>query len=99
MGLQTQWQQVEEGRPNVLGTWLGPAGVTLMFNGHMDTSYQGASRGWPGFRASSRTGSSRTAGSTETISNRRALACYVEAVRARRGHPAARRRDDRGGLV
>ena len=23
MGLQVQWQQVEEGRPNVVGTWAG----------------------------------------------------------------------------
>ena len=42
MGLQVQWQQVEEGRPNVLGTWRGTGGgKTLMFNGHMDTSYSG----------------------------------------------------------
>ena len=42
MGLQVQWQEVEEGRPNVLGTWRGTGGgKTLMFNGHMDTSYSG----------------------------------------------------------
>ena len=26
MGLQVQWQQVEEGRANVLGTWPGAGG-------------------------------------------------------------------------
>ena len=42
MGLQVQWQQVEDGRPNVLGTWPGTGeGPSLMFNGHMDTSYSG----------------------------------------------------------
>src|SRR3954464_8265589 len=42
MGLQVQWQQVEDGRPNVLGTWAGAGGgPSLMFNGHMDTSYSG----------------------------------------------------------
>ena len=40
MGLQVQWQQVEDVRANVLGTWPGAGGgPTLMFNGHMDTSY------------------------------------------------------------
>ncbi len=42
MGLQVQWQQVEDGRANVLGTWPGAGGgPSLMFNGHMDTSYSG----------------------------------------------------------
>src|SRR6266542_3095404 len=36
LGLQTQWQQVEDGRANVLGTWAGAGGgPTLMFNGHL----------------------------------------------------------------
>ena len=38
-GLEVQWQQVEDGRANVLGTWAGAGGgPTLMFNGHLDTS-------------------------------------------------------------
>ena len=42
LGLQVQWQQVEDGRANALGTWRGTGGgKTLMFNGHMDTSYSG----------------------------------------------------------
>jgi acetylornithine deacetylase/succinyl-diaminopimelate desuccinylase-like protein len=42
LGLQVQWQEVEAGRPNVLGILDGAGGgPTLMFNGHMDTSYSG----------------------------------------------------------
>src|SRR2546428_11561158 len=42
MGLRVQWQEGEEGRPNVGGTLRGEGGgKTLMFNGHMDTSYSG----------------------------------------------------------
>jgi len=54
IGLQTQWQQVEEGRANVLGTWAGVGGgPSLMFNGHLDTSYSGREpwlQGIPGFQ-------------------------------------------------
>ena len=54
MGLQVQWQQVEEGRANALGTWAGAGGgESLMFNGHLDTSYSGREpwlRGVPGFQ-------------------------------------------------
>ena len=42
LGLEVQWQQVEEGRANVVGVRPGAGGgPTLMFNGHMDTSYSG----------------------------------------------------------
>ncbi len=42
MGLRVSWQQVEEGRANVIGVLEGIAlGKSLMFNGHMDTSYTG----------------------------------------------------------
>ena len=45
LGLAVQWQQVENGRANALGTWRGSGGGTsLMFNGHMDTSYSGVDR-------------------------------------------------------
>ena len=54
MGLQVQWQQVEDGRANVLGTWAGTGGgPSLMFNGHLDTSYSGREpwlHGIPGFQ-------------------------------------------------
>src|SRR5438045_7412299 len=42
LGLHVQWQQVEDGRANALGIWAGSGGSrSLMFNGHMDTSYSG----------------------------------------------------------
>lgn len=41
-GLQVSWQEVEEGRANVIGRWEGAdTGKSLMFNGHMDTSNSG----------------------------------------------------------
>jgi acetylornithine deacetylase len=53
MGLSVQWQQVEDGRANVLGIREGTGGgPSLMFNGHMDTSYSGREpwlTGVPGF--------------------------------------------------
>src|SRR6478752_2464454 len=42
LGLQVTWQEVEEGRANVVGRWVGAGGgKNLMFNGHMDTSNTG----------------------------------------------------------
>ena len=42
MGLDVSWQEVEEGRANVIGRWQGVGnGRCLMFNGHMDTSNTG----------------------------------------------------------
>jgi acetylornithine deacetylase len=85
MGLQTQWQQVEENRANVVGTWAGAGGgKSLMFNGHMDTSYSGREpwlRHVPGFQPQAFERDGRLYGLG--ISNMKgALACYVEAVRA-----------------
>jgi acetylornithine deacetylase len=85
MDLQVQWQQVEEGRANALGTWAGAGGgKSLMFNGHMDTSYSGREpwlRGVPGFQPAAFERDGRLYGLG--ISNMKgALACYVEAVRA-----------------
>jgi acetylornithine deacetylase len=85
MGLQVQWQQVEDGRANALGTWAGAGGgKSLMFNGHMDTSYSGREpwlRDVPGFQPSAFERDGRLYGLG--ISNMKgALACYVEAVRA-----------------
>ena len=85
MGLQVQWQQVEDGRANVLGTRPGAGGgPSLMFNGHMDTSYSGR-EAWlahvPGFQPSAFVEDGRLYGLG--ISNMKgALACYVEALRA-----------------
>jgi acetylornithine deacetylase len=85
MGLQVQWQQVEDGRPNVVGLWEGEGGgPSLMFNGHMDTSYSGQEpwlAGIPGFQPQGFVRDGRIYGLG--ISNMKgALACYVEAVRA-----------------
>ena len=42
MGLEVSWQEVEEGRANIIARWEGAAnGRSLMFNGHMDTSNTG----------------------------------------------------------
>ena len=84
-GLIVTWQEVEEGRPNVIGTLEGAGGgPTLMFNGHMDTSYSGREphlRGIPGFQPQAITRDGRIYGLG--ISNMKgALACYLEAVRA-----------------
>ena len=85
LALQVQWQQVEDNRANALGTWSGSGGgKTLMFNGHMDTSYSGQEewlRGVPGFQPQHFIEDGRLYGLG--ISNMKgALACYVEAVNA-----------------
>jgi len=37
LGMEVEYQEVEEGRPNVIGTWKGSGGgATLMFCAHMD---------------------------------------------------------------
>jgi acetylornithine deacetylase/succinyl-diaminopimelate desuccinylase-like protein len=83
--LRVQWQQVEDGRANAIGTWPGAGGgKTLMFNGHMDTSYSGREdwlRDVPGFQSQHFVDNGRLYGLG--ISNMKgALACYLEAVRA-----------------
>jgi acetylornithine deacetylase len=85
LDLQVQWQQVEDGRANVLGTWQGTGGgPTLMFNGHLDTSYSGREpwlQGIPGFQPEGFERDGRIYGLG--ISNMKgSVACYVEAVRA-----------------
>jgi acetylornithine deacetylase len=87
LGLEVMWQQVEDGRANVLGTWPGEGGgPTLMFNGHLDTSYSGDEpwlREIPGFRPEGFERDGRIYGLG--ISNMKgALAAYVEAVRSLR---------------
>jgi acetylornithine deacetylase len=85
MGLQVQRQQVEDNRANALGTWAGAGGgPSLMFNGHMDTSYSGREpwlRNVPGFQPQAFEREGRLYGLG--ISNMKgALACYLEAVHA-----------------
>jgi acetylornithine deacetylase/succinyl-diaminopimelate desuccinylase-like protein len=85
LGLQVQWQQVEDGRANALATWAGSGGgKTLMFNGHMDTSYSGREpwlKDVPGFQPHAFERDGRLYGLG--ISNMKgALACYLESVHA-----------------
>ena len=96
LGLQVQWQEVEEGRPNVLGIQDGTGGgPTLMFNGHMDTSYSGREpwlRDKPGFQPAAYVQDGHIFGLG--ISNMKgALACYLEAVAALRDAGVALRGD------
>ncbi|MBV9918159.1 MAG: M20/M25/M40 family metallo-hydrolase, partial [Solirubrobacterales bacterium] len=84
-GLTVTWQEVEDGRPNVIGTLDGAGGgASLMFNGHMDTSYSGREshlRHIIGFQPDAVVKEGRIYGLG--ISNMKgALACYLEAVRA-----------------
>jgi len=88
LGCTVQVQQVEEGRANVLATRAGTGGGrTLMFNGHMDTSYSGRepwSQGVEGFQPVGVERDGRIWGLG--ISNMKgALACYLAAVDALRG--------------
>jgi acetylornithine deacetylase len=95
LDLEVTWQEVEDGRPNVVGLLPGSGGgKSLMFNGHMDTSYSGREP-WlegRGFRPDARVDGGYLFGLG--ISNMKgALACYVEAVRAIRDAGVALRGD------
>jgi acetylornithine deacetylase/succinyl-diaminopimelate desuccinylase-like protein len=92
VGLSVQLQQVEDGRANVLATRLGTGGgKTLMFNGHVDTSYSGHepwSQGVEGFQPNGVERDGRIWGLG--ISNMKgALACYLAALDALRGEELA----------
>jgi acetylornithine deacetylase len=85
LGLQVQWQQVEDGRANVVGLRAGTGGgPTLMFNGHMDTSYSGREpwlAGVPGFQPEGFVKDGRIYGLG--ISNMKgALCAYLAALRS-----------------
>jgi acetylornithine deacetylase/succinyl-diaminopimelate desuccinylase-like protein len=87
LGLAVQWQQVEDGRANVLATRQGEGGgPTLMLNGHMDTSYSGREpwlAGIPGFKPEGFVRDGRIYGLG--ISNMKgALCAYLAALRALR---------------
>jgi acetylornithine deacetylase len=92
LGLSVQLQQVEEGRTNVLATRAGTGGgKTLMFNGHLDTSYSGRepwSQGVEGFQPAGVERDGRIWGLG--ISNMKgALACYLAALEALQGEQLA----------
>ncbi len=85
LGLAVQWQQVEDERANVLATRAGTGGgPTLMFNGHLDTSYSGREAwlaGIPGFQPRGFEREGRIYGLG--ISNMKgALVAYLAALRA-----------------
>ncbi|MGH9803846.1 MAG: M20 family metallopeptidase, partial [Candidatus Acidiferrales bacterium] len=84
LGLTVSWQEVEEGRPNVIGRWEGKGGgKSLMFNGHMDTSNTGRESFLTGIgykpKAVVKGGLIYGLG---IYNMKGALVCYLEAVRA-----------------
>ena len=87
LGLKVAWQEVEEGRANVVGRWGGPEGSgrgnSLMFNGHMDTSNSGREPYLTGIgykpKAVVRDGFIYGLG---IYNMKGALVCYLQAVRA-----------------
>lgn len=83
-GLNVTWQEVEDGRANVVGLWEGAAnGKSLMFNGHMDTSNSGRETFLTGLgykpKAVIREGRIYGLG---IYNMKGALVCYTQAVKA-----------------
>lgn len=83
-GLNVSWQEVEEGRANVVGVLEGAAnGKSLMFNGHMDTSNSGRETFLTGLgykpKAVIREGMIYGLG---IYNMKGALVCYTQAVKA-----------------
>jgi acetylornithine deacetylase len=83
-GLNVTWQEVEDGRANVVGLWEGAAnGKSLMFNGHMDTSNSGRETFLTGLgykpKAVIREGMIYGLG---IYNMKGALVCYTQAVKA-----------------
>ena len=83
-GLSVSWQEVEEGRANVVGLWEGQGnGKSLMFNGHMDTSNTGREEFLTGIgyqaKAIIKNGLIYGLG---IYNMKGALACYTQAVKA-----------------
>jgi acetylornithine deacetylase len=82
--LNVTWQEVEEGRANVVGLWEGTGnGKSLMFNGHMDTSNTGREAFLTGLgyktKAAIRNGMIYGLG---IYNMKGALVCYTQAVKA-----------------
>ena len=83
-GLAVTWQEVEEGRANVVGLWEGAGnGKSLMFNGHMDTSNSGRETFLTGLgykpKAVIRDGMILGLG---IYNMKGALVCYTQAIKA-----------------
>lgn len=83
-GLRVTWQEVEEGRANVVGLWEGAAnGKSLMFNGHMDTSNSGRETFLTGIGYKPKAVIQNKMIYGLGIYNMKgALACYTQAVKA-----------------
>src|SRR5213082_2799018 len=84
MGLAVSWQEVEEGRANVVGLWEGTGnGKSLMFNGHMDTSNTGreAFLAGIGYKAKAVIKNGLIYG-LGIYNMKGALVCYMQAVKA-----------------
>ena len=86
LGLKVVWQEVEEGRANVIGRWMGRGGgKNLMFNGHMDTSNTGQEEFLTGIgykpQAVVKDGNIYGLG---IYNMKGALVCYTHAIRALR---------------
>src|SRR3989475_2451207 len=84
VGLNVTWQEVEEGRANVVGRWTGSGGgKNLMFNGHMDTSNTGREEFLTGIgykpNAAVKNGAIYGLG---IYNMKGALVCYTHAVKA-----------------
>ncbi len=84
LGLTVSWQEIEDGRANVIGRWEGTGeGANLMFNGHMDTSNTGDEPFLTGLgykpHAVVRDGAIFGLG---IYNMKGALVCYVHAVKA-----------------
>ncbi len=83
-GLAVTWQEVEDGRANVVGHWEGAGnGKSLLFNGHMDTSNSGRETFLTGLgykpKAVIRDGAIYGLG---IYNMKGALVCYLQAVKA-----------------
>jgi len=83
-GLAVSWQEVEQGRANVVGLWEGAAnGKSLMFNGHMDTSNTGREEFLTGIGYKAKAVIKKGLIYGLGIYNMKgALVCYTQAVKA-----------------
>jgi acetylornithine deacetylase/succinyl-diaminopimelate desuccinylase-like protein len=84
LGLTVSWQEVEEGRGNVVGLWEGTGnGKSLMFNGHMDTSNTGREEFLTGIGYKAKAVIKKGLIYGLGIYNMKgALVCYTQAVKA-----------------
>src|SRR5713101_9392702 len=83
-GLTVTWQEVEEGRANVVGLWEGAGnGKSLMFNGHMDTSNTGREAFLTGIGYKSKAViRDKMIYGLGIYNMKGALVCYIQAVKA-----------------